>query len=308
MVNKLLTDERGSAIVIFALGVTMFFGFLSFVADSGLLFFNEAKLTNAVDASVLAGAQELPYYPSAAVVKAINYAVANGLDANEVDVEVFDSNKKIKVTSTKNVKLLFGKVLGIESGEVEHTAVAEVAAIVGVGGAAPLGIEKHEFEFGQQYTLKVGAGDTSELEGEMSPGWFGALALGGPGANTYENNLTYGYSGNLKIGDIIDIQTGNISGPTKKAIDYRIAEDKHTPYCTVDHFARNCSRLIKVPVIEPVAQKEVKIIGFSMFLIDDVTGSGNESYVKGKFVKTITSGEIDPSSQDFGLVGVRLIQ
>ena len=146
------------------------------------------------------------------------------------------------------------------------------------------------------------------MDGELSPGWFGALALGGPGASRYEDNLTFGYSGSLKIGDIIDIQTGNISGPTKRAIDYRIAEDKHTPYCTVDNFKRDCSRLIKVPVIEPVASKKVKIIGFAMFLIDDATGHGNESYVKGKFVKTITSGEIDPGAQDFGLFGVRLIQ
>jgi len=308
MIKKFLSEEKGSAVIILTMGLTALFGFLALVADVGLLSFNDSKLTNAVDAAVLAGAQELPYHPEEAVEKARQYAALNGLDGGKLTVEVFDGNKKIKAQYEQDVNLLFARVLGIDTGKVGHTAVAEVAPIVGVGGAAPLGIQKHEFVFGEQYTLKVAAGDTSLLTGEISPGWFGALALGGPGASTYEDNLTFGYPGSLKIGDIIDVQTGNISGPTQKAIDYRIAEDKHIPYCTVDHFERDCSRLIKVPVIEAVDKKIVKVIGFAMFLVDDVTGNGNESYVKGKFVKTVASGEIDPDAQNFGLVGVRLIQ
>ncbi|MFZ5942656.1 MAG: TadE/TadG family type IV pilus assembly protein [Bacillota bacterium] len=308
MVKKLLKDERGSAIIIFTLGLTVFFGFLAFVADTGLLYYKKADLANAVDAAALAGAQELPYKPQTAVDKAVEYGTANGLIANNLVIQIFDSNKKIKVSSQKDINLLFAKILGIDSGRVGHTATAQVASIVGVNGAAPLGIQKHDFVFGQQYTLKVGAGDTSNLTGEISPGWFGALALGGPGASTYEDNLSFGYDGNLKIGDLIDIQTGNISGPTKDAIDYRISQDKHTPYCTVDHFERDCSRLIKVPVIEAAGHKTVKILGFSMFLIDDVTGQGNDSYVKGKFVRTIAVGEIDPDSQDYGLLGIKLVE
>lgn len=308
MLKKFWVEEKGSIMIILTIGLTAFLGFVALVTDVGLLYFNKSKLANAVDAAVLAGGQELPYYPTEATEKARYYSNLNGLDGSKLSVEVFNGNKRIRAGYEKEVKLLFAKVLGVDTGRVGHTAVAEVAPITGVGGAAPLGIQKHEFEFGKQYTLKVGAGDTSLLEGEISPGWFGALALGGPGANTYEDNLTFGYSGNLKIGDVIDIQTGNISGPTKKAIDYRIGEDKHIPFCTVENFERDCARLIKVPVIEPVADKEVRIIGFSMFLVDDVTGEGNESYVKGKFVKTIVSGEIDPTAEDFGLMGIRLIQ
>ncbi|MGI6227873.1 MAG: pilus assembly protein TadG-related protein, partial [Peptococcales bacterium] len=255
MLKKLLADENGSIIIILTLGITAFIGFVALVADVGLLYFNDSEITNAVDAAVLAGAQELPYNPSEAEAKARHYGELNGLDGAELAVEVFSDNKKIKAHYEKEVNLLFAKVLNIHKGKVGHTAVAEVAPVIGLDGAAPLGIQKHEFEFGKQYTLKVGAGDTDFLEGETSPGWFGALALGGPGASRYEDNLTYGYQGSLKIGDIIDIQTGNISGPTKKAIDYRISEDKHVPYCTVDNFVRDCSRLIKVPVIEPVAKK-----------------------------------------------------
>lgn len=308
MLKKFLKDERGSVIILLAVGFSALMGFVALVADAGMLYFNDSKITNGVDAAVLAGAQELPYRPYEAIEKAKSFAEANGLDSNKLNVVVFSDDKKIRASYEQEVNFLFAPVLGVNSGKVGHTAVAEVAPIIGLDGAAPLGIQQHEFVFGEQYTLKVGAGDTSILDGEISPGWFGALALGGPGASRYEENLTYGYSGSLKVGDIIDIQTGNISGPTKRAIDYRISEDKHIPFCTVDNFKRDCSRLIKVPVVEPVAKKEVKIVGFAMFLVDDVTGQGNESYVKGKFVKNIVSGEIDPGAQDFGLFGVRLIQ
>ena len=87
--------------------------------------------------------------------------------------------------------------------------------MVAVNGAVPW-VQEHNFQFGEQYTLKVGAGDTDILNEEVSPGWFGALALEGPGAKLYEDNLTYGFNGELKIGDILDVQTGNISIPLRE--------------------------------------------------------------------------------------------
>lgn len=308
MFKKFFGDEQGSAIIILAMGLSVFLGFVALVADLGALYFNDSKVTNGVDAAVLAGAQELPYNPSQAIAKAKAYAEANGLDGTKLDVEVFSDNKKIKAHYEKEVNFLFAGVLGVNKGQVGHTAIAEVAPIIGVGGAAPLGIPEHDFNFGELYTLKVGAGDTGIIDDDISPGWFGALALGGNGASNYETNLTYGYSGALSLGDIIPVENGNMSNPTKRAIDYRIAEDKHIPNCTVENFVRGCSRLLVIPVIEAVDSQKVKVIGFAMFLVDEVEGQGNESYIKGKFVKNVISGEINPDAEDFGLTGVRLIQ
>jgi len=308
MLEKLLKDEKGSGIIILAIGLTVFLGFTAIVTDMGLVYLTNARLANAIDAAALAGAQELPYNPQAAIDIAKNYAEANGVEKDQITIELLNNNKCIKVYSEKEVTLFLAKTLGFNSENVSHTAMAEVAPIVGVNGASPLGIKQHDFIFGQEYTLKVGANDTSIFSEEISPGWFGALALGAPGADDYENNLTYNYSGNLYVGDIVDIQTGNISNPTKRAIDYRIAEEKHIPYCTVDHFERDCSRLLKVPVIEPVDSNSIRIVGFAMFLVDAVEGQGINNYLKGSFVRTIVSGEVDPNAQDFGLVGVRLVQ
>ena len=173
--------------------------------------------------------------------------------------------------------------------------------MVAVNGAVPLGIQEHNFQFESNASESRGWGYWYPKWGGC-PGWFGALALEGPGAKLYEDNLTYGFNGELKIGDILDVQTGNISNPTKRAIDYRMAQCTHSPYCTVDDYSRDCPKLLKVPVIEPAGHKQVRIKGFAMFLVEEVPGQGNENFVKGRFLETVTTGEIGTGS-GFGLMG-----
>jgi len=295
-----INNEKGSAIIIVALGMVIFLGLVSLVTDAGLIFVSKSKLINAIDASALAGAQELPEHPNSAVSIAKNYAVANGVNIDDLSIEVINSNKAIKVQAERTVNLLFAKVLGINTGFVEHQAVAQVGPIAATDGVVPLGIQKQELIFGEQYSLKVGAG-------ESDTGWFGALALGGPGASTYEENLTNGYQETINIGDIFNIETGNMSNPTTRAVNFRMAECKHSPYCTVDSFDRDCPRLVKLPIIEVIDSK-VKVVGFGVLLLDDVLGQGTDCYVKGKFVQTILPGEINGEAENFGVLGVKLIQ
>lgn len=299
MIRRLLNNENGSTAIIVALLMVVLIGCVALVVDGGLLYVTEAKIANAMDAAALAGVQELPYSPTMAIDKAKEYAAANGVNPEKLNVEIFNNNRAIKVEYEREVELLFAKVLGFGIGNVDGRAVAQVAPIVGASGAVPLGIQDYEFVFGQTYTLKVGGGDGST-------GWFGALALSKPGAQVYEDNLTYGFKGSIRIGDILDIETGNMSNPTKRAIDYRIGRCNHTPYCTAEKFNPNCDRLLKVPVIEFIESKKVKVLGFSVFLVDAVTGQGNDSVITGKFVRTVTSGEIDYNGPDYGLYGTKL--
>jgi len=297
MINRFVNNEKGSVVIIIALLMLVFLGFVALVVDGGLLYITEAKISNAMDAAALAGVQELPYHPDRARNKAEEYAFANGVDT--LTIEITNNNRTISVHSERKVELIFAKVLGFESGNVDGGATAQVSPIVGVGGAVPLGIQDYNFEFGQTYTLKVGAED-----GET--GWFGALALSKPGAQVYEDNLTYGFNGIIRVGDILDIETGNMSNPTKRAIDYRMGLCNHTPYCSIDSFDSNCERLLKVPVIEFIESKKVRVLGFSVFLVDSVLGQGTDSVITGKFVRTVMSGEIDYNGIDYGLYGTKL--
>ncbi|MDK2821784.1 MAG: hypothetical protein PWP31_1749 [Clostridia bacterium] len=299
IIRKLLLEQKGSALILISLAMTALLGIVSLVTDVGLVYVSKFNLVNAVDAAALAGTQELPDRPQKAKEVAKNYAIANGVNEN-LDIELLN-DYSLKVHASREIDLLFAKVIGFNKGFVSHEAIAQVAPIIKTSGVVPLGLEKQELKFGEQYNLKVGAG-------AAETGWFGALALGGSGASRYEDNLTYGYKETLQIGDIVEVENGNMSNPTKRAIDDRIFSCDHYPYCTVDKFDRNCRRLVKIPIVEVLNKKSVRIVGFTMFLLDGVMGQGKDCYVKGKFVKTIIPGEVSTEAENFGLLGVRLIE
>lgn len=297
--KRFLKNERGNAIVITALFMGIFILLSALVIDAGLSYLVKARLANAADAAVLAAAQELPGNSAAALAIAKAYSNSNGVKDSEMTFEVYNGNREIKAVATRKINLIFGRLAGFMDTTIVARATAAVGSITSSDGIVPLGIEDIGFQFNHEYTLKVGAGSSET-------GWFGALALGGPGANTYEDNLTYGYRAVIKIGDIIDVKTGNMSNPTKRAIDYRMAQCTHVPKCTATSFVKGCKRLVKVPVIQTLGNGNVQVVGFSAFLVNSVTGQGNESIITGTFVRTITSGDIDFDATDYGLTGVKL--
>jgi len=235
------------------------------------------------------------------------YVVKNGLDASDFDIEVNEDEKTISVRANSSVSLFFAKIWDIDEGEVSGRSRARVEGITSVTGVAPLGIEEQKLEKGRLYTLKVAAPPPT------GGGNFGALSLGGPGADRYRENLKWGYDQPISVGDVLDTETGNMSGPTKDAIDSRMKGCSHVPRCTIEQYERSCPRIIIVPVYRPYLQqgaqlKKVEVVGFASFLIDGETGSGNESYVRGYFIDQVFSGETSPSQSGYGAFGVKLIQ
>lgn len=306
-------DQRGFALVMVTAGMVALLGFTALVADIGLLTLNKQRLSNAVDAAALAGAQELPVNPELARNTAANFALQNGCNSDTplVSADNGRQDSKITVTATKEVNFTFAKVLGINSGTVNARAAARVAGLSSFKGAAPLSIPNQTFDFNTRYILKQGA--NSEEPSPLGPGTYGALSLGGTGASNYEDNLKYGYGGKLSAGDEVDTETGNMSNPTKRAIDYRIDLCNHTPECTPSHFDPGCPRILIIPVYEPSVidqgqVKKIRIIGFAAFLVDRVTGQGNENYIEGYFIRMVAEGDSVSSQVDYGLKGVKLVE
>jgi len=345
--NQLKNEEKGSTIVLVAMGMVVFLGFTALVIDVGLLYLNRTKLANAIDAATLAGVQELPQDPAKAELVARDYAARNGADAGKLTINISADRQSIKIESSKTVDLVFAKAMGISTGEVAAGAEAKVGPITGAKGVAPLSVVEQEFETNKLYLLKDGAGNNYKggdgdddgiednrdedddndgiyddmdndddnngiIDGEENGhGWFGALSLGGSGASRYKQNLKNGYQEELKIGMVVDTETGNMSGPTRDGIEDRLARCPHTPRCTVDTFHRDCPMVLYIPVIkahQTTGQvKQVEIVGFAAFLVTEAPGNGNDSVVKGYFINTILPGDIDFTKESYGLNGVRLI-
>ncbi|MCR4401989.1 MAG: pilus assembly protein TadG-related protein [Firmicutes bacterium] len=299
-------DERGSVIVFVALALTVLLGLAALVVDLGVLYFNRVALSNAADAAALAGVQELPENPGRAEAAAVSYAVKNGVEESRVTTVLTDS-RSIKVTVSRTVPLGFARIFGMASSDVRASAKATIGAASAVRGAAPFVVPDQEFLYGEQYVLKYGGGD-----GEH--GNFAALALGGWGAATYENNIKYGYQGWLRVDEWeevwLDTEPGNMSGPTVRGVTYRISQCDHFPPCTFDHCARACPRVVVVPVAdfdpeELHGRSQVRLVGFAAFFLEGVWGHGNECEVTGRFLRWVADGEPGGAGY-YGLVASRL--
>jgi Flp pilus assembly protein TadG len=308
LLTRYLREERGSALVLVTVAMVILLGTSALAFDYGRLVLKKRTLANAADAAALAAAQELLKEPAAASVAlstAEAYAAANGAAADQVTADISPDHTQITVTISAAVDYTFARVFGFTQRELTAAATAAVGAVTGMTGTAPLMIVEQNFVQGQEYELK------SAAPGDLGPGNFGALALGGKGASRYESNLRDGYSGMISVGDLLDTEPGNISGPTKRAFTARINACSHG--CTYQNFRSGCPLIVYIPVVkQPTGQgrQEVEVAGFAAFFLNrnQPPGQGNESSIKGWFVDTIVPGQISPGEKSYGVAAVNLIK
>lgn len=302
--RKLIKKEEGTVLVLVAIGLTVLLSFTALVTDVGLLYLKRSQMVHAVDAAALAGVQELPDNPTGAEQKAREYAEKNGVDPADLSITVTSDKKKITVATTKQVDLIFAKVFGKTTSNVEAKSKAVIGPVKNVRGAVPLSILDQTLVPGTQYIIKSADGI-----GSYSNGWRGILDFtgGGGGAAEYRELTRDGYSGELVIGKAVDEETGNKSGPTEDGVRDRIAACTRIPACTASDYEPDCPRLVWVPVVQEVDSKTVKIVGFAAFFLERVDGSGSSNNVWATLVQQTVSAEIDPTLAEYGLYGSKLI-
>jgi hypothetical protein len=294
-------NERGSAVVIVAAGLVALVGFAALTIDVGLLFLNRGRLTNAVDAAALSGAQFLPENPTGAENAAREFAIKNGVRSDEVNVAVIAAEKMVKVTAQRSVQLYLAPVVGFKHALVSAQAQARVGGATEVFGVVPIGVPDQVLDYGRLYTLKVASGDPVD-------GNFGALALQRPGASDYETNFKYGFDGWFAIGDIINTEPGNISGPTVRAVAYRVGGHES---CTHLNYCKDCPRVVLVPVYKHDVlhgRSEVQICGFATFFLAGTTAQGNDCWVHGYFLKKFNGIARGLNGPDYGTRTAKLVQ
>lgn len=300
-----LKEEKGTVLVLTAVSMVFLVGLMALVTDAGILYVNRIKLVNALDTAVLAGAQELPANTDAARSNAVNYAALNGVNDQEAGFEILDDNKTIAASGTRSINLFFARILGHNTGQVSANAKAHISPAAAATGVAPFGVIEDNFLYGQEVILKEGAGD-----GTTTRGWFGALSLGGNGASIYSDNLMYGYSGKVEVGDEFITESGNMSQPTKTAVEYIISQCHDG--CTPSSYDKDCPKILIVPIVRVLTINpagfvfEVKVVGFGAFMVDSFVGNGNDNWVKGSFIRYVISGEGSDTGTDFGLYSAQL--
>lgn len=294
---------RGQIIVVLAVVLPALLGSMALATDIGLLYFNWQMLQKAADAGALAGANYLPLSPAQAVTNASNYAQANDIAANEiVSITVSSNNTSLNIQLVRTVPYNFAVLLGLFKGTVAAQATAQIQTIGSTTGVTPIGID---------YRTQYSAGQTVNLmEGQVGPGNWGPLALGGTGASTLANNIEYGYQGLVSNGDWVSTETGIEFGPVQTAFDYLISEGQSVdPGGTFANHTLTDPRVLIVPMVDYSSingSAEVPVKGFAALWLVSIDSNNN---ITTYFINQVAAGSTpDSTASNFGAYNAVLIQ
>ena len=299
-----MKEENGSALVLFTLSFVVILGIAGLVIDLGMAYNTKSHLKKTANAAVLSGAQELTNSNDAVKAVVDNILEAHKESGSLKEAAIMSNGQSsLRVALEKDVPTYFLKLFKLNSIKVSAASAASIAPINRGSGAVPLGIDDSiPLEYMKEYTLKVDSGDSEY-------GNFGILALSGPGAQLYEQDLQYGSKTELKVGDIVDTQTGNVEGKTRTAINARITACSNP---VNDFVHRDCPRIVLILVYKPhnvVSNqlKQVEITGFAYFYIKEPM-SMQDSSIKGYFIKRAGTGYGNENVRDNGAYAIKLTE
>ena len=238
--------ERGQIIVATALLLPVLAGMTGLAIDIGTYSMERRNLQNEADAIALAAAQELPN-SSQVTAKANEWAANNGVPLSELtlDIEGGTTAPLVRATITKNHDFAFLGIFGINNKDVSAKAAAVKVSFGGGAGIVPWTVTQATLDAstsGDQVVMKYDATGADV-------GNFGAIRIDGPGSSTYNTSVLYGSTTvacastapNCTTGacpgtypavcsetapecDGPDCQpeTGNMIGPTRTGVDFRM--------------------------------------------------------------------------------------
>ena len=294
--------ERGSVTIILVFSLTAILGLAALSVDVARLHLARQRVAAVADAAALSGAQFLPDDRVGAVAAVREYLGKNGVNPDAMVINVNEAQRTLTVTVEARVTYTFARVLGKNADFVRAGAVARIAPLSGSDRVVPLGVVQADWQLGDPVTLKAGSN-----VGHLSPGNYGALALGGSGANSYENNLQNGYTGWIRVGDWLRTEPGNMAEPTRRALQSRISQD---PFVTFQTVRKQSPRIVIIPVLESFTvngRGEVKCVGFGAFFLESVGDQGNDrGTVHGRFLRYVVTGEAGGDTPDFATYTIKL--
>jgi hypothetical protein len=326
--------QRGNVIVLVALALVGLMGFGAVAVDVGYFVWQREDLQHVADAAALAGAQELPEDPAAAVAAATEYAQRNGVGPRGwvlQPVRVVDGTSLEVRISHPRAPFFLGRVLGFDVLSVTARATAAVQSPVRSDNVMPWALResaRQRAQPGESVTVKYSAGSGSQ-------GDYGALSIIKRGSSQYEQNIKNGVT--LELYRTYEVETGNMVGATRDGMTYRLSNTSSACDTFAEVFQQvepglwrfssdacnpwsptgsGSKRVVLIPVIsdnDDPGRGQVTVIGFALAFLEEFTcPSGNECDVRVRFVQALMSpddqmlyGDYDSRS---GLKVVRLVQ
>jgi hypothetical protein len=296
-------SQRAQIAVVLAFTLPMLIGAMAMSADVGVLYFNWQCLQTAADAGAVAGAAYLPSNPAQAISTANLYVSRNGILAGEItSTTVASDDRSLNIQLRRTVPYSFALLLGLVSGSVSAQATAEIQTIGKAIGVTPIGIDyRTQYSSGQVVTL---------MQGQVGPGNWGPLALGGSGASTLSQNIEYGYPGSISASDLLTTETGMATGPIRSAFNYRVSKGQSVDgEGTFANHTPTDPRVLIVPMVDFSSingSSQVPVKGFAALWLVSVD---NQNNIQTYFIGQVAAGSTpDTSATDYGAYKAVLIQ
>ncbi len=301
-----LREERGQAILVTVLFLTVIVGAVALTLDVGSWYREHRQAQATADAAALAGAQALPTDPAQGITLAQQYAAANGGGIDPNGVTIADNglpNDTVVVHVSRTAPGFFSKLFSIDSTTVHATASGRAGVPQQAKWAAPIVVNK-------KHPLLSGAGcpcfnveTTLPLGKDGAPGAFALVNLdnsvqGTVGSSVVGQWIAKGFDQYLPLGDYLS--------------------DPGAKFDSSDILAALTDRLgteLLFPVYDVLsgggANAGYHVIGWVAFHLDSFDDShGNSQTLTGHFTRVIWDGIQSKSGQnlpDFGVYSVSLI-
>ncbi|MGA7762607.1 MAG: flp pilus-assembly TadE/G-like family protein [Candidatus Binataceae bacterium] len=296
-------SEGAQILVVLALALPVLVGAMAISADVGVLYFNWQLLQSAADSGAVAGAAYLPTSPTQAISTAKSFASKNGILAGEItSTTVSGDDRSLNIQLKRTVPYSFALLLGLVTGTVSAQATAQIQTIGKAIGVTPIGIDyRTSYSSGQVVTL---------MQGQVGPGNWGPLALGGSGASNLSQNIEYGYKGSIATADLLTTETGMATGPVRSAFNFLINEGQsEDPGGTFASHTPTDPRVLIVPMVDFSSingNSQVPVKGFAaLWLVSVDSNDSIETY----FIDQVAPGSSpNNNGTNYGAYEAVLIQ
>ncbi len=322
--------ERGNVLVIVTVFLVGLIGFAALSIDVGNMYVQRNKIQEGVDLTAVASVTDWALRKGQAVTIATGnaYGQTNGLQLSEFTVTpglwnnsarsftpasilplVYPANTvpAVRVDADRVVATPFARIVGTSAMHPRVSAIAVATLATSTVRALPFAV-CDEFDVISSVkctpisiyvsNLTVGTNACG-----ASPANAGPLSLGGSGASNYRDNIENGYSGVLTVGQCVDTEPGQMTGPTQQGMDDRL--NGQTPYfCTPtslppvqDGDPGNDKRQAILPKVKNLlvnGRGQVCIEGFYTIALLDYNNATKT--VTAQFVEIFSGTSVDPNA------------
>ncbi len=313
--------RSGSVLVMTTFGLIFILGMLALVTDIGWLYYQKARIQTAVnaawragiDAIILAKARTSAERMSACKARVEEIYKMHGYTA----APAINTDTGLRVYGAAVQPLFFARIM-----QMYEKEVAAVREGTGGEGVVPLGVMFGDIVWGiknnvegyyyhnftrpdptegyvvdEEYILKLGPEKGSKVKTmDTVPPTYnelliaggnsneGAIRLDGNGKSVWLDNMLYGCPSVVNVGDMIDTEPGNFTGPTKAAKEARMGDIVVVPIIEVPGKTTSIYNEAGKTVVRVIGFARMQITGIDTTLSPDL-GVYTVTQIRGKFVE-----------------------